>query len=95
MPTQGQLIGARVVSLSLPEGLSIEELIIRRRIGTGVQGELWLGELRESSEPVAIKLGLTPGAISREAEVLSIMSGVPGFAGGMGGAFGAGHSRSD
>ena len=33
MPTQGQLIGARVVSLSLPEGLSIEEIAVATAAG--------------------------------------------------------------
>ena len=62
-----------------PKGLSIEELTIRRRIGAGTQGEIRLGEVPGHARPVAIKLGLKPGAIWREAEVLSVMSGLRGF----------------
>ena len=58
-------------------GLDMEELTILRRIGKGTQGEIRLGE--SEGVKVAIKIGLRPGAISREAEVLSVMSGVPGF----------------
>lgn len=60
---------------------SIDELTIGRRIGQGTQCEVRLGELPGHADPVAVKVGLKSGAIAiaREAEVLSALSGVPGF----------------
>ena len=57
------------------------ELVIKGRIGTGRQGEVRLGELPGEGGPVAIKCGIKPAsdAIVREAEVLSLMAGLPGF----------------
>ena len=66
---------------SPPPLTSIDELTIGRRIGQGTQCEVRLGELPGHADPVAVKVGLKSGAIAiaREAEVLSALSGVPGF----------------
>ena len=61
-----------------PGVVSIEELIVKERLGQGSQSEVLLGELPDS-QLVAVKVGLRPRAIDREAIVLGIMSGVPGF----------------
>ncbi|EOD40345.1 hypothetical protein EMIHUDRAFT_222785 [Emiliania huxleyi CCMP1516] len=58
---------------------AIDELDIGPRVGLGTQSEVRRGHLPGHTEPVAVKIGLKVGAIAREAEVLSAMSGVPGF----------------
>lgn len=66
-------------STSLAYHPGINELIIKERIGEGQQSEVLLGELPGADGPVAVKVGLKVKAIDREAVVLSVMSGVPGF----------------
>lgn len=61
------------------DGLDIEELTIGRRIGSGAQGDVRLAELPGTAGPVAVKVGLKPGAVAREAAVLSMLSGVRGI----------------
>ena len=58
---------------------AIDELDIGPRVGLGTQSEVRRGHLPGHAEPVAVKIGLKVGAIAREAEVLSAMSGVPGI----------------
>lgn len=61
--------------------VDIEELYIGRRIGKGTQSEVRLGELPGKAGRVALKVGLKPAsiAIAREAAVLPVMAGRPGF----------------
>jgi hypothetical protein len=61
------------------DGLVVDELTIKGVIGRGTQSEVRLGELPSNAMAVAIKVALKPQVIAREAAVLSIMSGVPGF----------------
>mmetsp|Transcript_18439 Transcript_18439/g.47270 ORF Transcript_18439/g.47270 Transcript_18439/m.47270 type:complete len:595 (-) Transcript_18439:172-1956(-) len=65
-------------SASTAEEVAIEELIVKERIGEGSQSEVLLGEL-PGVGPVAVKVGLRPRAIAREAAVLGSMSGTPGL----------------
>jgi len=58
--------------------LTLDELMIQDRLGEGTQSEVLSGYL-PGGAPVAVKLGLKRGAISREAAVLSALSGRVGF----------------
>lgn len=62
-----------------PAELPIDQMVITERIGRGTQSELLMGELPDGFGPVAVKLGLKQNAVDREAGVLQVMSGVPGF----------------
>ena len=62
-----------------PASICVDDLIIGRRVFKGSQSEVWEAELPGHAGPVAVKLGIKAAAIAREAEVLSIMSGVHGF----------------
>ena len=59
--------------------LDSPDVIIRERLGEGSQAEVLLGESASHGGRYAIKLGLKLGAIAREAAVLSVMQGRPGF----------------
>ena len=59
--------------------VSIEQLLIKDRLGNGTQSEVLLAELPGGCGLVAVKVGLREHAISREVAVQLFMSGVAGF----------------
>ena len=81
VPTRTASSSAAEPPLEVPEMLTInvDELEIMDRLGAGTQSEVLYGELPEPVGPVAVKVGLRINAIAREAAVLSVVSGFPGF----------------
>ena len=80
-PPPTESLDASASTSAHSEAMAIDELTIGGRIGQGTQCEVRLGELPGHAGPVAVKVGKATGAvaIAREAAVLSVMSGAPGF----------------